>query len=282
MVTLPESTDEASRFVREAVRAYPELYFGKFVILAEGPSEEIVLPRIASATGLEIDKSFVCVVPLGGRHVNHFWRMLTDLEVPYATLLDLDVGRQSGGWARIKYVCDQLLRIGIDPEALLEFGHENQKDQMSQEELENLHKKPVSDYAELQRWVRHLEEFNVFFSAPLDLDLLMLLQFPDAYKKIGAGSGPRIPTEDSPEWEPYIRGAIGAAVGNNDEGLTLYSNTSATWKELFPWYRYLFLSRGKPATHIQGLAEVPEEGLKKNAPPTYLRLLTLCEESITA
>ena len=279
-VTLPESTDEASRFVREAVMAYPELYFGKFVILGEGPSEEIVLPRIASAAGLEIDKSFACVVPLGGRHVNHFWRMLTALEIPYATLLDLDVGRQGGGWARIKYVCDQLLRIGIDSEALLEFKHKSQKYKMSKEELENLHKKPLSDYSELRRWVRHLEEFNVFFSLPLDLDLLMLRQFPEAYKKVGAGSGPRIPTEDSPEWGPYIRGAIGAAVGNNDEGLTLYMSSSSKWKELFPWYRYLFLSRGKPATHIQGLAEVPKEELSKNAPETYLRLLNLCEDSV--
>ena len=279
-VTLPESTDEASRFVREAVMAYPELYFGKFVILGEGPSEEIVLPRIASAAGLEIDKSFTCVVPLGGRHVNHFWRMLTDLEIPYATLLDLDVGRQGGGWARIKYVCEQLLRIGVDPESLLEFEHESQKYQMSKEELENLHKKPVSDYSELRRWVRHLEEFNVFFSLPLDLDLVMLRQFPEAYKKVGSGSGPRIPTEDSPEWEPYIRGAIGAAVGNNEEGLTLYMSSSSTGKDLFPWYRYLFLSRGKPATHIQGLAEVPDGELKENAPPTYLRLLTLCEDSV--
>ena len=279
-ITLPESTDEASRFVREAVMAYPELYFGKFVILAEGPSEEIVLPRIASATGLEIDKSFVCVVPLGGRHVNHFWRMLTDLEVPYATLLDLDVGRHGGGWARVKYVCDQLLRIGAAPEELLEFEHEGQEYQMSPEELENLHERPVSDYAELQRWVSHLEQFNVFFSVPLDLDFWMLRQFPDAYKKVGAGGGPRFPSKDSPEWEPYIQGAIGAAVGNNDEGLTLYSKTADTWKELFPWYRYLFLSRGKPATHIQGLTHVPGEALKKGAPRTYLRLLNLCEESV--
>ena len=62
---MPETVDHASKFVREAVIAYPELYFGKYIILAEGPSEEIVLPKIASALGLDIDRSFVCVVPLG-------------------------------------------------------------------------------------------------------------------------------------------------------------------------------------------------------------------------
>ena len=122
-ITMPETADHASKFVREAVIAYPELYFGKYIILAEGPSEEIVLPKIASALGLDIDRSFVCVVPLGGRHVNHFWKLLTDLEIPYATLLDLDAGRFEGGWARIKYVLEQLLRIGTCPTELLEFQH---------------------------------------------------------------------------------------------------------------------------------------------------------------
>ncbi|WP_312841738.1 ATP-dependent endonuclease [Sinorhizobium psoraleae] len=68
--------------MREAVRTYPELYFARFVVLGEGASEEVVLPRLAEAMGLDIDRSFVAVVPLGGRHVNHLWRLLTDLDIP--------------------------------------------------------------------------------------------------------------------------------------------------------------------------------------------------------
>jgi hypothetical protein len=45
-ITLPEEADEAHKYVREAVRAYPELYFSRLVILCEGASEEIVLPRL--------------------------------------------------------------------------------------------------------------------------------------------------------------------------------------------------------------------------------------------
>ena len=70
--------------------------------------------------GLDIDRSFVAVAPLGGRHVNHLWRLLTDLDIPYATLLDLDWGRDGGGWGRIKTVCTQLLEVGVAPQAL--FG----------------------------------------------------------------------------------------------------------------------------------------------------------------
>ena len=30
-------------------------------------------------------------------YVNHLWRLLADLDIPYATLLDLDWGRDGGG-----------------------------------------------------------------------------------------------------------------------------------------------------------------------------------------
>ena len=279
-VTLPKAADQASKFVREAVIAYPELYFGKFVILAEGASEEVVLPKVASASGLEIDRSFVCVVPLGGRHVNHFWRLLADLEIPYATLLDLDAGRQTGGWARIKYVCKQLLEIGTDPSELLEFEHNRQSYGISEENLENLHKKPFSSISDFVPWVSHLEKFDVYFSMPLDFDLYMLSRYPDAYKNIEAGSGPPMPAEDSPEWEPYIRRAIGVAVGNDDEIVDLYMQAKPEWKRLFPWYRYLFTSRSKPATHIQALAKLDNCELKEYAPPSLLRLLRRCEEAV--
>ncbi len=148
-ITLPSSAETSSKFVREAVMAYPELYFGKFVILAEGPTEEVVLPKIASASGLEIDTSFVCVVPLGGRHVNHFWRLLEDLQIPYATLLDLDAGRWTGGWARIKYVCEQLMEIDTDTSEILEFEHEGTPYRIAAEDLQDLHNRKLTRCAGL-------------------------------------------------------------------------------------------------------------------------------------
>jgi putative ATP-dependent endonuclease of the OLD family len=118
-IRLPEGEEEVSKFVREAVRTYPELYFARFAVLGEGASEEVVLPRLADALGFAVDRSFVAVVPLGGRHVNHLWRLLTDLDIPHATLLDLDWGRAGGGWGRIKTACKQLLENGVTPQALI-------------------------------------------------------------------------------------------------------------------------------------------------------------------
>ena len=278
-VTLPASPEQSSKYVREAVVAYPELYFGKFVILAEGPSEEVVLPKIAAASGLEIDKSFVCVVPLSGRHVNHFWRLLADLSIPYATLLDLDAGREGGGWARIKYACQQLLEIGADPGELLTFKNGDRMHRLSAEELANLHDREVEGTSDLIPWLRHLEKFNVFFSRPLDFDLAMLRKFPNAYMGIDGQTGPRSPAADLPEWEPYIRNAIAAAVGGNDPGIDFYLKSGSDWKEIFPWYRYLFLSRSKPATHLQALAQIESDELQKNAPAPLKRLLKTVRRS---
>ena len=52
-------------------------------------------------TGQLLDETFVSVVPLGGRHVNHSWKLLNDLDIRHITLLDFDRERVGGGWSRI-------------------------------------------------------------------------------------------------------------------------------------------------------------------------------------
>jgi putative ATP-dependent endonuclease of OLD family len=155
----------------------------RFVILGEGSSEEIVLPRLAEAMGLPIDRSFVAVVPLGGRHVNHLWRLLHDLDIPHVTLLDLDAGRAGGGWGRIKVACRELLANGCDPKAL--FGSELSK-MVAEETLAAFDDKPLSSEA-LKPWIDKLRAFGVYFSELLDLDMIMLRALPDAYHALETG-----------------------------------------------------------------------------------------------
>lgn len=64
-IQLPDTTDEAHKFVREAVQAFPEVYFSRLVVLGEGDSEEIVLPRLLQAKGAPVDESAVSIAPLG-------------------------------------------------------------------------------------------------------------------------------------------------------------------------------------------------------------------------
>ena len=279
-VTLPEPTDQSSKYIREAVTAYPELYFAKFVILAEGPSEELAIPKMAIASGLQIDKSFVSVVPLGGRHVSHLWRLLTDLEIPHATLLDLDLGRTLGGWHRIKYVCQQLLAFGIDPSNLLRFQSGSDLYSISLQELDTLHSRELGSIRELKAWLEHLERFSVYFSAPLDFDFAMLRELPDAYKSSIDGPGPSIPPKNSPAYDDYLSNAIAMTVSNSDSVRDFYLKHVREAEQLIPWYRYLFLSRSKPDTHFRSLVDVPIELLREKLPPAIRNLLTTCRQEL--
>jgi putative ATP-dependent endonuclease of OLD family len=256
-IKLPEKNDTKYKYIREAVNAYPELYFARFVILGEGDSEQVVLPKLASAMGLEVDPAFVAIVPLGGRHVNYFWKLLNELDIPYATLLDLDYGRKGAGWGRIKYAFEQLLKIEISEDELLKFKDSNgNKQEITKDKLEQLHTRQDS-LENINHFLTHLENFGVFFSSPLDLDLAMLSNFTHAYQS-SQTSKPRTSEEN----------AIKAVL--SDEADTFaYSKVL----ELLPWYKYLFLTHSKPSTHLQALCQISEEELNSEAPSVLKNLL---------
>lgn len=246
-IELPAGVEDASKYIREAIRAYPEMYFARFVILGEGASEEIVIPRLAEAMGFAVDRSFVAVVPLGGRHVNHLWKLLRALDIPYATLLDIDCGRAGGGWGRIKTAFDQLLASGVKRESVAPEGWDDD----FQKTLDALD--PDDSESEQLRWTRALEAHGVYFAWPLDLDLSMLHAFPSEYRVLESGRrGPKATADAAKE------AALGTE-GDPDE-------FGSDWDDDFRWYSYLFLGRGKPSTHIRVLSELSPEKLAKDAP----------------
>jgi putative ATP-dependent endonuclease of the OLD family len=270
-ITLPAAADEAHKYVREAVRAYPELYFARLVILCEGASEEIVLPRLCEQAAVPIDPSFVSVVPLGGRHVNHFWRLLKELSIPFVTLLDLDRERESGGWARVHYLIDQLIRIGHDRNKLLQVTRNGKSEVLSVDEFAGMKDWPEED-PNLTSWVDMLEGVDVFVSFPLDLDFAMLTQFPSEYQSAKSERGPRIPdrTKSADRFDKRLHSAVQAVLKcETAEGKTY----SAAEKESFIWYQHLFLGRGKPSTHILALNAIAPEELGKRAPERLKRLV---------
>ena len=255
-ILLPHGEEAASKFVREAVRTYPELYFARSVVLGEGASEEVVLPRLAEALGFAIDRSFVAVVPLGGRHVNHLWRLLTDLDIPHLTLLDLDLGRPGGGWGRIKTTCAQLLENGVAP---LELFGEHLDAAGPAANLAAFDQYPPED-PNLDAWAKALRRFGVFFCAPLDLDYSMLRAFPEAYQVVEPG-----------RQGPSERGDPRSAVLGEDGLGHLYRSSEDS---ALRWYRYLFLGRGKPSTHVRVMCDLPPETLAGGAPEELRALLS--------
>lgn len=248
-ISLPRPVADGYKYVREAIQAFPELYFARLVVLGEGDSEEIVLPKILHSAGHEIDDSFVSVVPLGGRHVNHFWRLLHELEVSFLTLLDLDCGRYGGGWGRIRYAAKQLLEY----RAALPFTAK-EADELPKWNSAN---DPLCSEEGL-RWLGMLEAQGVFFSAPLDLDFMMLDAFRGAYGIV----------ED--ETEPVDNALLAAVLGERNVGARFYSAEQLT---LFRRYRTLFKGKSKPASHLEALASLDAEMLMADLPETLRRLL---------
>lgn len=259
-ITLPAEKDEAFKYVKEAIEAYPEIYFARLVILGEGDSEMVVLPRIMDRLHKNIDVLGIAIAPLGGRHVNHFWRLLTQLNIPYITLLDLDNERYGGGWGRIKYVIKQLIENGAERDSLLKLSDGTI---LSYIQLEQMHLRSACNVSDMLSWLELLQRYNVYFSAPLDLDFLLLECYPDCYKNtVDTGFGPFIPKlgpislveSMSPPPQDYID----RANKNTKDVLKEEGGDGSTYREedkhLMIWYKYLFLDRSKPGTHIKALA----------------------------
>lgn len=268
-ILLPEKGDDAYKYVKEAVQNYPEIYFARLVVIGEGDSEEVIFNRLMSVLNTDFDDNIITFAPLGHRFVNHIWKLLKALNIPYITLLDLDVERDGGGWGRIKYVVKQLIKTGEDKGDLLLLDDNTV---MSDNDLDIMHKRLLENAQHrknLLSWVKYLKNFDVFYSAPLDLDFLMLKHYPDFYKKaVPSGGGPRIPDKSKAlqEFEAKVESAVRASLKSEDaKGL----NYTDEQKELMIWYNYHFLGRGKPTTHLQVLSEMKDSEIKDNLPVIF-------------
>jgi len=243
IICLPDKSDDAHKFVREAIQAFPEIYFSRLVVLGEGDSEEIVLPRILSAKGVPVDSSAITIAPLGGRHVNHFWRLLSQLEIPYITLLDLDVARFGGGWGRIKYANDQLKKF--EPEKILPDNY-------------TIPEWNSSEYFILkyEHYLDELEKKDIFYSRPMDLDFSMLKAFPNKFK---------VENNDTLPSQSLVESVLGGSHHNPEQ----YTEEE---RKLFASYHKLFKLGSKPVNHIQALANLTDEELLNNMPESLSRL----------
>ncbi|WP_341235966.1 AAA family ATPase [uncultured Sulfitobacter sp.] len=255
-VVLPENED-AAKYVREAVHAFPELYFARFVILGEGDSEEVVLPRMLAARGVLTDDASISVVPLGGRHVNHFWRLLHGLGIPHATLLDLDLARFQGGWGRIKYAAKQLLKYsdvenaGIDEDEIAAIPAWNSEQGLL-----------IDD----DDWFEYFNERGVFFSSPLDLDFMMIEAFAEVYR-----------VEDD-ECEEPDETTLKAVLGKKHD--TVAGQYTDDQLQLFDAYHRRFKLGSKPAWHIRAMAAIDDAEIAADMPAAMTALIDYVETEL--
>ena len=257
-VVLPDADEATDKYVREAVQAYPELYFSRLVVLGEGDSEQIVLPRVLAASGIAEDDASVSVVPLGGRHVNHFWRLLNELEIPHVTLLDLDSGRHQGGWGRVRNALRQVNAVSPTPpfskesiDALPKWNDDHDFPQLND-----------PNYPPGRGPLEALERRDVFFSHPVDLDLMMLEAYPGAYEV-----DPGEPDEST------IVAVLGKSHVNE-------SRLGEDLLELFDDYHSKFDLKSKPASHLSALSTLTDKELLEELPDVLDRLVERVREKL--
>lgn len=287
-IQLPEAIDESYKYVKEAVQSYPELYFAKLIILGEGDSEELLIPKFFDLLGKEIDSSQISVVPLGGRHVNHFWKLLNSLKIPYITLLDFDNERYGGGWGRIKYISQHLNKFNLE---FQKWFNTNKHDfnEIGLRECESI------ESQRLKNWFNKFEEFNVYFSSPLDIDFLMLKHYKTHYlKTLSSKEGPVVSYIDLEgnsakvkltELDCYDKSQVEGANNRKYEAIqaTLKDKSGSgdsftdEEKRLMIWYQYFFLGRGKPTTHMKFLSLISDEELILNLPPVFNKIVESAE-----
>lgn len=276
-IVLPEDNAEAYKYVRQAIRNYPEIYFAKLVVIGEGDSEEIIFNRLMEVMNLNFDDNILTFTPLGHRFVNHIWKLLTNLHIPFVTLLDLDLEREGGAWGRVKYALKELIASGVRRNDLL-----NLKDGtiLENDKLEKMHEWNINYRETLDGWLKKLEHFSVFYSSPLDLDFVMLTCYSKFYKdQIPKGGGPRIPDKlEKPDaFEEKVSAAVKATLKSEDAIGEQYTEAE---KELMIWYNYHFLGRGKPATHIATLAVMTDEDIRDNLPEVFTSIFHRIENKL--
>ena len=274
---LPKKKDEKSKYISEAIKAYPEIYFAKLVILGEGDSEQVILPKILEAFSTEIDTHSISIVPLGGRHVNHFWRLLESINIPYITLLDLDLDRNGGGFGRLKYAIKQLYTYKD-----VTYFHDDIPERLHEWDNASHPKNFTIKYEGVVEPINIMEELeknNVYFSSPLDIDYSMIMAFPDIFCSKDEVYGERGPKEVS-EKESVIDKAsrekilINAVLKESNKGAKHYSDN---YLNNFLWYKYRFLgTKSKPASHVRLFSKLEEkytpEQIKEKLPAELKRL----------
>ena len=298
-IQLPQAIDESYKYIKGAIQAYPELYFAKLVVLGEGDSEELLLPKFFDLLGLEIDSSQISVVPLGGRHVNYFWKLLNSLRIPHITLLDFDNERYGGGWGRIQYAIKQLILNGVAKEKLVTVTTESQESRvLDDDEIDKIKDWKIDrpDNQLLEGWIKMLEKFNVFFSAPLDIDFLMLQHYRKYYlDMLSEKEGPVISYTDSGgnnkkvkltdldridklQLEGLEKRIEEAKIATLKDKSGPGDSFTREEKELMIWYQYFFLGRGKPTTHMQFLSSISDDELTRNLPAVFEKIVNRAEE----
>jgi len=270
---LPTKESDEDKFVQQVILANPEIYFAKLVIVGEGDTERIVIPKMAEALGASLDPSFVAYVSIGGRHAQHLWRLLNGLKIPHITLLDFDLGRHGGGLGRIKNALTWLNELGSAYAPQITVSPPTNPPTVKPATAADVGDNTELTTANFDGWVRCLRTQNILYSSPLDLDMMMMTAFPAAYV---ADLPSTASAEDKVKWAASVFG--GSGKGNAELNLV---GLGLTDEEIYK-YKTLFKSSSKPGSHLIAFGKLTLEQLKAGCPEPLKALVDRANELIAS
>jgi len=267
---LPKESSEEDKFIQQVILANPEVYFARLVIIGEGDTERVVIPKIAEAFDASLDPSFTAYVSIGGRHAQHLWRLLNGLKIPHLTLLDFDLGRHGGGTGRLKNAVDWLSELG--PECTPTYASSaNSQVQVPATVIPGNEVLVGQGYL---TWVNWLRRWDIFYSAPVDLDMMMIQAFPSAYKSKTAYVAEHYD-------EKTRKKLMEAVFGESGKGLPETAPTgSEISEEQVHIYRALFKSSSKPGSHLMAFSKLTKEEIRSGCPEPLQALIKRAKELV--
>lgn len=105
--------DDIARYL-DATRA--ELVFARRVLLVEGFAEQVVIPKLAAALGMNLDKLGISVCAIHGTHFSSYVRFCEALEIPWALFTDGDKVDEYGVSAGSRRAVDLVAVLNRDGE----------------------------------------------------------------------------------------------------------------------------------------------------------------------
>lgn len=90
------SEEETKRFVTRYIRlTHCDIFFADAVILVEGPSEKILVPRFIQK--MSLDAYYISIIEVNGRHANSFRNLIERLDIPTLIVTDIDALKEETG-----------------------------------------------------------------------------------------------------------------------------------------------------------------------------------------
>jgi putative ATP-dependent endonuclease of OLD family len=112
---MPAEWDDIERYL-DATRA--EIIFARKVLLVEGFAEQVLVPRLASTVGVNLDKLGISVCAIHGTHFSSYVRFCEALRIPWAVFTDGDLNA-SGDSAGAVRATELLADLGLSGDPAL-------------------------------------------------------------------------------------------------------------------------------------------------------------------